>query len=56
MITYEMGIQLAKEINAASYIECSSMHLKTKHVFLEAINVSLRKLSIVPPKDGCVLQ
>jgi len=41
MISFNQGVELAKEIKAASYVECSSREGKVKHVFDEAINAVL---------------
>ena len=55
-ITYPQGLQMAKEVAAVKYLECSALTQKgLKNVFDEAIRAVL--CPVKPPKKskGCVL-
>jgi len=57
-ISYQQGMQMAKEINAIKYLECSALTQKgLKNVFDEAIRavISPQKPTKKPKKGGCVL-
>ena len=57
-ITYEQGMQMAKEIGAFKYVECSAKTQKgLKDVFDTAITAAHRDLNILKQKRrGCVVQ
>jgi len=55
-ITFDEGVSLATQIGAASYVECSSLHVLNEHVFIEATNVLLFTLSNKPADSKCLLQ
>ncbi|KAJ3105676.1 Rho GTPase protein rac1 [Phlyctochytrium planicorne] len=55
-ITYPQGLQMAKEINAVKYLECSALTQKgLKNVFDEAIRAVLSPAQPVKRKKGCEL-
>lgn len=65
LVTYENGVQVAKEIGALRYLECSAMKNKgVKEVFTEAARIALTSkatnstgivLSNEPESKGCVI-
>jgi len=55
-ITYPMGLQMAKEINAVKYLECSALTQKgLKNVFDEAIRAVLSPRGPVKKPKQCML-
>jgi len=56
VVSFSEGIKLAKEIGAASYVECSSIQVKVKHVFDEAIRAALGDKTPKPEQHKCILQ
>ena len=57
-ITYEQGMQMAKEIGAFKYVECSALTQKgLNDVFDTAVAAAHRDLNILKQKrKGCVVQ
>lgn len=55
-LTYPQGLQMAKEINAVKYLECSALTQKgLKTVFDDAIRAVLTPPSTKPKKAKCML-
>ena len=55
-ITYPQGLQMAKEINAVKYLECSALSQKgLKSVFDEAIRAVLCPAAPQKKKKNCVV-
>ncbi|KAJ3198202.1 Ras- C3 botulinum toxin substrate 3, partial [Dinochytrium kinnereticum] len=55
-ITYPQGLQMAKEIGAVKYLECSALTQKgLKNVFDEAIRAVLSPAQPAKRKKGCLL-
>ncbi|KAJ3108807.1 Dynein heavy chain 7, axonemal [Phlyctochytrium bullatum] len=55
-ITYPQGIQMAKDIGAVKYLECSALTQKgLKNVFDEAIRAVLSPAQPAKRKKGCVM-
>jgi len=55
-ITYPQGLQMAKDVNAVRYLECSALTQKgLKNVFDEAIRAVLCPQKAKPAKKGCLV-
>lgn len=55
-LTFPQGLQMAKEINAVKYLECSALTQKgLKNVFDEAIRAVLSPPKIVKKRGGCMI-
>ncbi|KAJ9060331.1 Rho GTPase protein rac1 [Entomophthora muscae] len=55
-ITYPQGLQMAKDVNAVRYLECSALTQKgLKNVFDEAIRAVLCPQKTKAPKKGCLV-
>jgi len=55
-LTYAQGLQMAKEINAVKYLECSALTQKgLKTVFDDAIRAVLSPRQSIKKKKGCML-
>jgi len=56
-ITFDEGKALAKEIGAASYVECSALDVIVSHVFTEAMRVCIaRENKLAARESKCLLQ
>jgi len=55
-ITFAQGVQMAKDIGAVKYLECSALTQKgLKNVFDEAIRAVLMPAPVVRKRKGCVI-
>jgi len=55
-ITYPQGLQMAKEVSAVKYLECSALTQKgLKNVFDEAIRAVLSPAARPKKSKGCVM-
>ncbi|CAJ0861043.1 6254_t:CDS:2, partial [Entrophospora sp. SA101] len=55
-LTYPQGLQLAKDINAVRYMECSALTQKgLKSIFDEAVQAVLRPIPVKKKKSKCII-